>query len=125
VQHQPRKYGKTKFGWERFIFGFLDLLSITFVSKFRKRPMHFFGSMGSLSFIFGLAVAVGLVLDKAYAIHNRLPYRNATDHPFFYFAIVAIIVGVQLFLAGFLAELITTMNNKRTDEYLISEKVGL
>ena len=125
VQHQPRKYGKTKFGWERFIFGFLDLLSITFVSKFRKRPMHFFGSMGSLSFVFGLAVAVGLVLDKAYAIHNKLPYRNATDHPFFYFAIVAIIVGVQLFLAGFLAELITTMNNKRTDEYLISEKVGL
>jgi len=125
VQHRPRKYGTTKFGWERFIFGFLDLLSITFVSKFRKRPMHFFGSMGSISFVFGLAVAIGLILYKAYAIHKGLPYRNATDHPFFYFAIVAIIVGVQLFLAGFLAELITTMNNKPSDDYLISEKVGL
>jgi hypothetical protein len=70
VQHRPRKYGITKFGWERFIFGFLDLLSITFVSKFRKRPMHFFGSMGTLSFIFGLVVAISLILDKVYAIHK-------------------------------------------------------
>jgi glycosyltransferase involved in cell wall biosynthesis len=125
VQHRPRKYGVTKFGWERFIFGFLDLLSITFVSKFRKRPMHFFGSMGTLSFLFGLVVAIGLILDKVLAINQGRPYRNATDHPFFYIALVAIIVGMQLFLAGFLAELITTMNNKRTDDYLITEKVGL
>jgi glycosyltransferase involved in cell wall biosynthesis len=125
VQHRPRKYGVTKFGLERFVFGFLDLLSITFVSRFRKRPMHFFGSMGTLSFLFGLIVAVGLILDKVFAIHQGRPYRNATDHPFFYFALVAIIVGVQLFLAGFLAELISTVNNKRSDDYLIAEKVGL
>jgi hypothetical protein len=87
--------------------------------------MHFFGSMGTLSFLFGLIVAVGLILDKVFAIHQGRPYRNATDHPFFYFALVAIIVGVQLFLAGFLAELISTVNNKRSDDYLIAEKVGL
>jgi uncharacterized membrane protein required for colicin V production len=87
--------------------------------------MHFFGSMGTLSFVFGLVVAIGLILDKAYAIRKHIPYRNATDHPFFYFGLIAIVVGVQLFLAGFLAELITTVNNKRSDDYLITEKVGL
>lgn len=125
VQHRARKYGVTKFGWERFIFGFLDLLSITFVSKFRKRPMHFFGSLGTLSFVFGLAIALGLILYKIYTIQQGRPYRNVTDQPLFFLGLVAIIVGVQLFMAGFLGEMMTTLGSKRNDDYLISDKVGL
>jgi len=125
VQHRARKYGVTKFGWERFIFGFLDMLTITFVSKFRKRPMHFFGSLGIFSFIFGMGMAVWLIIKKIIAINQGLPYRNVTDHPLFFLGLVAIIVGAQLFLAGFLGEMMTTIGSKRNEDYLISDKVGL
>ncbi|MEQ9439121.1 MAG: glycosyltransferase family 2 protein [Cyclobacteriaceae bacterium] len=121
VQHQERKYGTTKFGLERFIFGFLDLLSINFVSKFKKRPMHFFGTLGTLSFLFGLAVTVGLIVDKMYRIHNFMVVREVTDQPLFYLALVAVVVGVQLFMAGFLGEMITQHSDKKND-YLVAEE---
>ncbi len=123
VQHRPRKYGKTKFGLERFIFGFLDLLSISFVSKFKKRPMHFFGTLGSFCFLFGLVVTIALIGQKIYNIQHQLTYRNVVDQPMFFLALVAVIVGVQLFMAGFVAEMIT-MNSGKTDDYLITEKAG-
>lgn len=123
VQHQERKYGKTKFGLERFMFGFLDLLSITFVQRFKKRPMHFFGTLGTLSFVVGLVFTLKIVWDKVNAIYFlKVPVqREITDQPLFFLALVAIIIGVQLFLAGFLGELITLQNaNKK--EYVVSEK---
>lgn len=123
VQHRARKYGNTKFGLERFIFGFLDLLSITFVSKFKKRPMHFFGTIGTLSFLFGLLVAIGIIADKIYKIYYDLPVREVTDQPLFFLALVAVIVGVQLFMAGFVAEMIT-MNSDKKNDYIIAETVS-
>lgn len=123
VQHRPRKYGSTKFGLERFIFGFLDLLSITFVSKFKKRPMHFFGTIGTLSFLFGLLVAIGIIADKLYKLYFDLKVREVTDQPLFFLALVAVIVGVQLFMAGFVAEMIT-MNSQKKNDYIIAEKVS-
>lgn len=107
VQHFPRKYGTTKFGPGRFIKGFLDLLSIFFVGKFGKRPMHFFGTMGVLSFLAGFIIAVWLVVEKLVSIANQSPYRNVTEQPLFFFALVAIIIGTQLFLTGFIAELVS------------------
>ncbi|MEM9831739.1 MAG: glycosyltransferase family 2 protein [Bacteroidota bacterium] len=121
VQHQERKYGVTKFGLERFVFGFLDLLSINFVSKFKKRPMHFFGTLGTLSFLFGLIVTIWLIADKIYRIHNELVVREVTEQPLFYLALVALIVGVQLFLAGFLGEMIT-INSGQKNDYLVAEQ---
>jgi glycosyltransferase involved in cell wall biosynthesis len=123
VQHRARKYGSTKFGLERFVFGFLDLLSITFVSKFKKRPMHFFGTIGTLSFLFGLLVAIGIIADKLYKLYFNLKVREVTDQPLFFLALVAVIVGVQLFMAGFVAEMIT-MNSQKKNDYIISEKVS-
>lgn len=120
VEHRARKYGTTKFGLERFIFGFLDLLSINFVSRFKKRPMHFFGTLGSLSFLFGLIVTIWLIVDKIYRIHNQLRVREVTDQPLFYLALVALVIGVQLFLAGFLGEMVTINSGKKND-YLIAE----
>jgi len=120
VQHQERKYGTTKFGLERFIFGFLDLLSINFVSRFKKRPMHFFGTLGSLSFLFGLIVTIWLIADKIYRIHNQLRVREVTEQPLFYLALIALVIGVQLFLAGFLGEMVTINSGKKND-YLIAE----
>ena len=122
VQHRPRKYGKTKFGIERFIFGFLDLLSISFVSKFRKRPMHFFGTFGTLSFLMGLFITIWLIADKFYSIAHRLPVREVVDQPLFFLALVALIVGMQLFLTGFVAELLALNTDKKSD-YLIVEEV--
>ncbi|MEC3881713.1 glycosyltransferase family 2 protein [Parapedobacter sp. 10938] len=107
VQHFPRKYGTTKFGPGRFIKGFLDLLSIFFVGKFGKRPMHFFGTMGVLSFLTGFVIAVWLVVEKLVSIANQSPYRNVTDQPLFFFALIAIVIGTQLFLTGFVAELVS------------------
>ena len=126
VQHRPRKYGVTKFGLERFVFGFLDLLTILFISKFNKRPMHFFGTLGVLSFLTGSVFAVIVLWDKVRAVyidHVRVE-REVTEQPIFYLALVAIIVGVQLFIAGFIAEIMTT-NSGRTHEYLIEETVGI
>ncbi len=123
VEHRARKYGYTKFGLERFIFGFLDLLSITFVSKFRKRPMHFFGSIGTLSFLMGFFITLWLIGEKLYKIYKQIPVRDVVDQPLFFLALVALICGVQLFLTGFLAELITTQSN--TNEYQISKYVRM
>ena len=123
VEHRARKYGSSKFGLERFIFGFLDLLSISFVSKFKKRPMHFFGTMGTLSFVFGILVTIGLIADKIYKLHYQLYAREVTAQPLFYLALVAVIVGVQLFMAGFVAEMIT-MNTGKKNDYIIAEKVS-
>ncbi|SKB89672.1 Glycosyltransferase involved in cell wall bisynthesis [Parapedobacter luteus] len=121
VQHYPRKYGKTKFGPGRFIKGFLDLLSIFFVGKFGKRPMHFFGTMGVLSFLAGFIIAVWLIAEKLISIANQSPYRNVTDQPLFFLALVAIILGTQLFLTGFIAELVSR-NSADRNNYQI-EKV--
>ena len=122
VQHQARKYGTTKFGIERFLYGFLDLLSITFVHKFGKRPMHLFGGFGILSFFIGTAITFYLIGEKVYAITNHLKFRNVTDNPLFFLALVAIIIGVQLFVAGFIGELMTRNSDKVTD-YQIRETV--
>lgn len=121
VQHRERKYGTTKFGLERFVHGFLDLLSVTFVSRFRKNPMHFFGTFGSLSFLFGTSVTIYLISDKIYNSYNHRPVRDVVDQPLFFLALVALIVGVQLFLSGFLAEMVIQVNHKKND-YLIIER---
>jgi len=123
VAHQARKYGTTKFGLERFVFGFLDLLSISFVTKFGKRPMHFFGTMGSLSFIFGFFVTIWLITEKLYLISNGIKPREVTGQPLFYLALVALIIGVQMFMTGFLGELNNNYSGKKTD-YLVADKVG-
>ena len=123
VQHQARKYGVTKFGLERFLFGFLDLLSISFVQIFGKRPMHLFGSLGILSFLMGSCLTVYLIGVKLYNIAYNLKYRNVTDNPLFFLALVAIILGVQLFLAGFIGELLIT-NSDKTTNYQIKEEIS-
>ncbi|MFN4085198.1 MAG: glycosyltransferase family 2 protein [Spirosomataceae bacterium] len=122
VQHQARKYGTTKFGLDRFINGFLDLLSITFLHKFGRRPMHFFGTMGILSFLAGSFITLVLIGQKLYNIWAGLKYRNVTDHPLFFLALVAVILGVQLFLAGFIGELLVKHNITK-EEYTIGEEI--
>ena len=115
VEHYPRKYGTTKFGMSRFINGFLDLISIFFVGKFGKRPMHFFGTMGAMSFFAGFLITVWILLSKLVAISANEPYRDVTDQPMFYLALVAIVVGFQLFLTGFVAELVTRNSSERNN----------
>ncbi len=122
VQHQARKYGHTKFGWLRFL-GFLDLLSITFVHKFGKRPIYFFGSLGVLAFVIGSLITLWLIAQKIYNIYAGSPYRNLTDNPTFFIALTVVIIGVQLFLAGFLGELLAT-NSERTTQYQIKETIN-
>jgi glycosyltransferase involved in cell wall biosynthesis len=118
VEHHARKYGVTKFGWNRFINGFLDLLSISFVGKFSKKPMHFFGMWGSLFFMFGFFIAIYLIISKL--INWEFPITN---RPGFYLALTAIIIGMQLFLAGFISELIAR-NAPGRNHYLVEEKLG-
>lgn len=113
VQHYPRKYGTTKFGPGRFVKGFLDLLSIYFVGKFGKRPMHFFGSIGVISFLIGIFITFYLIVDKLMSIANHSPYRNVTDQPLFFLSLVAILIGTQLFLTGFVAELVSRNGSER------------
>jgi glycosyltransferase involved in cell wall biosynthesis len=119
VEHRPRKYGNTKFGWERFVNGFLDLTSIMFVGKFGKRPMHFFGLWGSIFFFIGFLISIYLIVAKlmnpAYAITNK---------PTFYLALSIMIIGSQLFLAGFIGELIAR-NSPERNYYLIEQKLGI
>ena len=122
VEHRARKYGVTKFGLSRFINGFLDLLSIFFVGKFGKRPMHFFGSLGVLSFVIGIIMALYIMIEKKILIWNNLPYRDSTDQPLFYLALVAIVVGSQMFLAGFIAELVGRNATER-NQYLIEKEI--
>lgn len=119
VEHRARKYGVSKFGWRRFVNGFLDLLSITFVGKFSKRPMHFFGLWGSLFFLVGLGISIYLIvskfIDSSFALTNR---------PGFYLALTSLIIGMQLFLAGFIGELISR-NSSGRNTYLVETKTGL
>ncbi len=119
VEHRVRKYGVSKFGWRRFVNGFLDLLSITFVGKFSKRPMHFFGLWGSIFFLIGLGISIYLIiskiLDAGFALTNR---------PGFYLSLTALVIGMQLFLAGFIGELISRNSHSR-NSYLIETKTGL
>ncbi|MEM0939107.1 MAG: glycosyltransferase family 2 protein [Bacteroidota bacterium] len=121
VEHRPRKYGNTKYGMKRFITGFLDLLSVTFVSRFKKNPMHFFGGLGTISFFSGFIITAWIISEKLYRQFNHLPRRDVIEQPLFFLALVALIVGMQLFLAGFLAEMMIQVNQKKGD-YLISER---
>ncbi|QQD16601.1 glycosyltransferase family 2 protein [Sphingobacterium sp. UDSM-2020] len=115
VQHYPRKYGTTKFGAGRFVKGFLDLLSIFFVGKFAKRPMHFFGVMGVVSFLVGLIITLYLICHKLMNIAAGTPFRDVTDQPMFFLSLTAIIIGSQLFLTGFLAELVSRNSTDRNN----------
>ena len=124
VQHQSRKYGVTKFGWDRFINGFLDLLSIFFMSKFGKKPMHFFGLIGTLFFIIGSGIAALLGIEKLVHVINNTPAPLLGDNAFFFIGLIAMVIGVQLFLAGFLGELISRGRQDR-NVYGVSETVGL
>lgn len=124
VQHRARKYGSTKFGLERFVNGFLDVLVIGFVHRFSKRPMHFFGTFGTLSFLIGSVLAIWLIVEKLINIAQGVKFRNATDNPLFYFGLVAIILGVQLFLAGFLGEMLVRQSLGKSAEYQIAERLG-
>ena len=124
VEHQARKYGSSKFGMDRFINGFLDLLSLYFMSKFGKRPMHFFGLYGVLSFLMGTILAfiiIGNKLYYTYWLHQRAPL--VTDSPLFYLGLLAMIIGTQLFLAGFLGELVSRNSADRND-YSIKSRVN-
>lgn len=118
VQHKPRKYGTTKFGMERFIKGFLDLLSIMFVSKFGKRPMHFFGTLGTILFIIGFAIAFYLTYLKVF-----IDVYDMTERPLFYLGVLSMIIGAQLFMTGFIAEMISRTNSER-NKYSIEQRKG-
>ncbi|MCS6991863.1 MAG: glycosyltransferase [Chitinophagales bacterium] len=119
VRHYPRRYGRSKFGWSRFLTGFLDLLSIQFVTRFGKRPMHMFGALGLMAFFIGFVIAVWLAIQKFVFLQYKM-----TERPIFYVALVAMIIGVQLFVAGFLAELMTRLQASRHD-YQVDERIGV
>lgn len=122
VKHYPRKYGTTKFGPGRFVKGFLDLLSIFFVGKFGKRPMHFFGTIGVLSFLIGFFITFYLIFEKLRSIAEGTVYRNVTDQPLFYLSLVAILIGTQLFVTGFIAELLSR-NSPERNQYHIEKEI--
>ena len=122
VEHQSRKYGETKFGLERFVNGFLDLLTITFVTRFGKKPMHFFGVIGTLMFMLGFGIFGFIVIEKLYAIGNSIQAKNIADMSIFYIALTSMIIGVQLFLAGFISEMISRSSNDRNN-YQIEKEV--
>lgn len=124
VQHQARKYGVTKFGLSRFIFGYLDLMSISFISRFGKRPMHLFGTMGSLMFFLGSLAIAGLGIHKLYNLWNGILLERITQSSYFYLSLTAMILGTQLFLAGFLGELISRSSAER-NLYLVDKRVNL
>ncbi|MGB7785273.1 MAG: glycosyltransferase family 2 protein [Salinimicrobium sp.] len=123
VQHQKRKYGRTKFGAERFINGFLDLITIWFLSKFGKRPMHFFGALGILMFFVGFLSAAWIGASKLYKLYHGLPNILVANNPWFYISLTTMIIGTLLFLAGFLGELILRSSREK-ERYRISETTG-
>ena len=123
VQHQARKYGETKFGMERFINGFLDLITIWFLSRFGKRPMHLFGAMGSLMFIIGFISAGYIGVSKLYHLYNDMRYSLVTNNPWFFIALTTMILGTQLFLAGFLGEIILRTKNNE-ERYKVAREVN-
>ncbi len=122
VIHQKRKHGVSKFGWNRFINGYLDLLTVSFMSKFGKKPMHFFGSLGSLSFLVGIIITIVLIAQKLYRLSNQIAFRQVTEQPLFYLALLAMVFGLVLFLAGYLAELVVR-NAPDRNKYLISDRI--
>ena len=122
VEHQSRKYGVTKFGLERFVNGFLDLMTITFVSRFGKKPMHFFGVLGSLMFMLGFGLFIYIGGAKLYAMFSDIPSKNIANMSGFYIALTAQIIGVQLFLAGFIAEMISR-NAYDRNNYQVEKEV--
>nr|WP_319399392.1 glycosyltransferase family 2 protein [uncultured Carboxylicivirga sp.] len=122
VQHQERKYGVSKFGIERTIKGFLDLMSVTFISKFGKRPMHLFGALGTLMFTVGFGSALWLGLSKLWYVYHKISAPLVTSSPYFYIALTCMMLGTQLFLAGFLGELVSRNGSER-NKYHISEKI--
>lgn len=119
VEHRKRKYGTTKFGWDRFVNGFLDLLTIMFVGKFGKRPMHFFGLWGTLCFLLGFGISISLIVTKILNVDFSI-----TNRPAFYIALAVMVIGTQLFLAGFIGELLTR-NAPERNFYLIEDRLGV
>lgn len=120
VHHRARKYGKTKFGLDRFVNGYLDLITLWFFSKFGVKPMHFFGLLGSLMFFIGFVAVVVVGVTKLYNLYHGYPYRLVTDSPYFYLALTSMILGTQLFLTGFVGELISR-NAPERNQYQVSE----
>ncbi|MDR1808809.1 MAG: glycosyltransferase family 2 protein [Prevotella sp.] len=121
VRHYARKYGKSKFGLSRFFNGYLDLATLWFLSKFGKKPMHFFGLLGSLMFLLGLAALIVVGATKLYNMTHGNPYRLVVDSPYFYISLTAMILGTQLFLAGFVGELISRNSSERNDYKIETE----
>ena len=121
VRHQARKYGKSKFGADRFVNGYLDLLTIWFLNKFGKKPMHFFGLLGSIMFILGFVASILVGASKLYDMHVGNPYRLVTESPYFYISLTMMILGTLLFLTGFLGELISR-NSPDRNNYRIEEE---
>ncbi|NDV79579.1 glycosyltransferase family 2 protein [Dysgonomonas sp. 511] len=122
VQHRARKYGKTKFGLNRFVNGYLDLMTLWFLSMFGRKPMHFFGLLGSLMFFLGLVAAIIVGANKLYAIHQGIAHPLVTNSPYFYISLTLMILGTQLFLAGFVGELVSRTSTGRND-YKIEEEI--
>lgn len=123
VEHHPRKYGRSKFGMERMLKGYLDMISVTFISRFGRSPFYFFGGLGTLMFLTGGVMTIWVIAEKLYKQAHSIPVRGVTEQPLFFLALLAVVIGVQLFLAGFIGELI---NRNATDrnKYLIDEKTG-
>lgn len=122
VQHQKRKYGTSKFGWSRFINGYLDLMTLTFTSRFGKKPMHFFGLLGSFAFLLGIVSAIWVIIEKLMQQHYGEVFRPVTEQPLFFIAILAMIIGSQFFLAGYVGELIARSSGER-NKYQIERKI--
>lgn len=120
VQHQARKYGKTKFGLDRFVNGYLDLISLWFLNRFGVKPMHFFGLLGTLMFILGFIAVIVVGATKLYHMYSGMPYRLVTDSPYFYLSLTMMIIGTQLFVAGFLGEMISR-NSVERNKYQIEK----
>jgi glycosyltransferase involved in cell wall biosynthesis len=124
VQHQARKYGESKFGMSRFVNGFLDLITIWFLSRFGKRPMHLFGALGSVMFVIGFLSAGFIGVSKLYKLYSNLPYDLVTNNPWFYISLTTMIIGTQLFLSGFLGEIILRTKNNE-ERYKVSTSLNL
>lgn len=122
VRHYPRRYGRSKYGPARFLNGYLDLMTVLFVGRFGKRPMHFFGGLGTLMFLAGGVVVVWLIVEKLVTMYAQRPYRNVTEQPLFFLALVLVVVGAQCFLAGFVGELVGRAAPGR-NRYLVAARV--
>jgi len=121
VHHQARKYGSSKFGLNRFINGYLDLITLWFLSTFGRKPMHVFGFLGSIMFFIGFIAAIVIGIDKLYALAQGIPQRLVTDSPYFYISLTVMMIGTQFFLAGFLGDLISRNSQSRNDYQIESE----